>query len=379
MTTPVRFIDTGTSVQLVNHTPSAYLEVLPTGIYEIRLSSGMNKYFYLEKCYKEFILPSKLYGEVEQDADLVLKRYLAKPDSLGALLTGTKGSGKSLIASLIINKFINKLNKPVIIVNDSWYEHIDELVIFMSKFKECLFVFDEFDKHYDKEDQNCLLNFFDDKSKSHRLSLVIANEQDSITEYFLDRPSRFFYHFKYENIDKELLIDYLVDNGLEDMISKFEYLRRNSYNFTFDILQSIVDEIKLRNSKDFVKILKRFNFDTDALTTESLVSVSNIEVIEDSCQNFPQISSLDFSKAVLYGKRLEIPGKSDNGSYTLKLYLNGEYLRSYDYQINEYVYLLPYYQIEDEEGEISNGYLNGENVKIKVVLKYLKTQMSFLF
>lgn len=377
MTSPLRFIDTGTSVQLVNHTPSDYLEILPLGIYEVRLSSGMNKYFYLEKYYKDFIVPSKLYGEVEEDVNLILTRYQTKPDSLGALLTGTKGSGKSLVASLLINKFIKELQKPVILVNDSWYENIDELVIFISKFKECLFVFDEFDKHYDKDDQNCLLNFFDDKSKSHRLSLVIANKQREITEYFLGRPSRFFYLFDYENIEKDLLVDYLTDHGLEEMISKFEYLRQNTFDFTFDILQSIVDEIKLRDCKDLAKVLKRFNFDTNAFSYTPSVVVKDIKIVKDSLGYFPPINSLDLSKAILDSYDYEIPYQLDNeiGKVTLTCY--GSDLQSYNHETNEYIYKISGYTVEGSETHYCRS--SDSLSEIILTVQHLKQQMQFLF
>ena len=86
-------------------------ESLPVGIYSISLT--MTGY-HLDKYADKFVFPYKMYGLQEDFIDHVIKTYSNTEGNLGIMLTGTKGTGKTVTAK----ELANKLNLPVIIVKD---------------------------------------------------------------------------------------------------------------------------------------------------------------------------------------------------------------------------------------------------------------------
>lgn len=330
----LHFIDTGADIQVVQHDPSGYMKQLPAGVYEVSLTQEMNPRFCLTKHEKELHVPEKIYGDIEENVETIKKRYLNRPDSLGVLLTGTKGSGKSLISVLLIKEFL-AMGKPVILVNKDWSERVGGLITFLSVFKECLVVFDEYEKYYNEYDQEQMLNFFDDKTKSHRLSVVIANEHLKITDFFFDRPSRFFYKFQFQTVSESLLEEYLVDNGLSDMIADFQYLRCNTTSFSYDVLQAIVDEIKLTGTKDLLEVLKYFNIYTFAFTQDNDSEVTGIE------GSFPKfdLKTADVYRgdAIFYHEGIEY-----------KIPLDSTCIVDYNVKTKEYTYEAYCYYKDDE-------------------------------
>lgn len=84
---------------------------LPVGIYSICLT--MTGY-HLDRYADKFVFPYKMYGLQNEFIDHVIKTYHATEGNLGIMLTGTKGTGKTVTAK----ELANKLNLPIIIVKD---------------------------------------------------------------------------------------------------------------------------------------------------------------------------------------------------------------------------------------------------------------------
>ena len=97
-------------------TPDAQLDVrdaLPNGNYTV-CQNPLTKEYFLEES-EPFTLPHKLYVKIRRHGDRILEtfRNRSRDEQVGVFLSGTKGSGKTLLA-----KYVAKASgMPTIIVN----------------------------------------------------------------------------------------------------------------------------------------------------------------------------------------------------------------------------------------------------------------------
>ena len=75
--------------------------------------------FYLTK-HEEFSLPTKFYGDIKSKAERVLNTFEKRTKSTGVILSGEKGSGKTLLANYISAELIKK-GISTILVNQSYH------------------------------------------------------------------------------------------------------------------------------------------------------------------------------------------------------------------------------------------------------------------
>ena len=92
--------------------------------------------------------------------------------------------------------------------------------------------------------------------------ILTENSEFDISEFMLNRPSRIFYHFKYRKLDEASVIGYCIDKKVakeasQDIID----LARRSKIFSFDMLQSIVEE-QLRFNVPVATVVADLNIDT---------------------------------------------------------------------------------------------------------------------
>lgn len=78
----------------------------------------------------------------------------------------------------------------------------------------------------------------------------------------LNRPSRVYYHFKYRKLDEGSVIGYCKDHDVaKAVITEIVDLQRRSRIFSFDMLQTIVEE-HLRYNDTIDEITEDLNIDT---------------------------------------------------------------------------------------------------------------------
>lgn len=73
---------------------------LPVGVYNIHLTMTG---FHLERYADKFTFPHKIYGLQREFIDHVTKTFRSTEGNLGILLTGTKGTGKTVTAKELAN------------------------------------------------------------------------------------------------------------------------------------------------------------------------------------------------------------------------------------------------------------------------------------
>lgn len=216
-------------------------EKLPVGNYILKFDPTTGKYYLNQK--ETFKLPNKIYGDHS-----IIERWLYSwrvnsSKNLGILLTGIKGSGKTITAQ----KFCVEANLPVIIINETAYgsEFIDFLT--SPELGECIVFIDEFEKIYNRHDerQYDLLSLMDGNYSTKLIFLLTVNEEH-INEYLINRLNRIKYRKAYRDLEpaviEEVIEDLLENKEHKDSI--YEFFERVNI-CTFDLLTNLIKEMNL--------------------------------------------------------------------------------------------------------------------------------------
>ena len=260
----MKIISTGSIFNLYPDDMRSF-DKLPADYYVVRFN--MNTGFYLEKYY-EFIIPdAKIYGVHMEKVKKVLTSYKAFDRSLGVILSGDKGIGKSLFARLLGREAVEN-GIPVIIVESyvggigSYIDKIDQ---------EVLVLFDEFDKTFAKgsgesDPQAGMLSLFDGVSQGKKLFVVTCNELWGLNSFLINRPGRFHYHFRFkyptaEDI-REYLDDKLLDKSKREIENVVDFSQKVALNY--DCLRAIAFELNLgQNFSDAIADLNIINVEKE--------------------------------------------------------------------------------------------------------------------
>ena len=114
-------------------------------------------------------------------------------------------------------------------------------------------IFTKNDDDSDQPDNQVqFLSLLDGTGGAKRLFVITCNELWKINEYFVDRPGRFFYHFRFTPPDGPLVVKYLKALGAK--LKKEEIDKLNNIasfmSLNFDVLHAIAEEIKAGYSLD---------------------------------------------------------------------------------------------------------------------------------
>ena len=188
-------------------------EKLPVQTYVARFDRQTG--FYLEK-YVDITIPEeKIYGVHIAKIEKVLSSFEKFNRSLGVILSGDKGIGKSLFAKLLSIRAMEK-DIPLIVV-DTYYPGIASYLEAITQ--ETMVLFDEFDKTFgevrsqdgDASPQTGLLSLFDGISGGKKLYVITCNELYKLNEYLVNRPGRFHYHFRFDYPSALEIREYMMD------------------------------------------------------------------------------------------------------------------------------------------------------------------------
>lgn len=213
-------------------------DILPKGTYYIRYDERLG--FYLEQV-EDFKLPEKLYGDTSI-VDHWLTSYNITPRNTGIILTGIKGSGKTLLSK----KCAIDSGLPVIIIDNPYSD--DEFISFITNPElgnVCIFI-DEFEKVYSKSnDAHSLLSILDGAFNTHNLFIFTCNSMYD-NEYLINRPSRIKYRIHFESLPddtiNEVINDLLIYPEYSEEIRKV-LLEINIV--TFDLLITLINETNI--------------------------------------------------------------------------------------------------------------------------------------
>jgi hypothetical protein len=220
---------------------------LPLGVYTFQTSMFGP---YLTKG-EDLILPSIIYKNDKGFINHVLKTWHNSSDSIGILLTGKKGLGKSFTANVICAKLSEKL--PVIKITREVGKGAGLIELLNDIKQDHIIYIDEFEKIFGDENNDGLLNqkaflsFLDGGNNNGIKKLFIITTNKPIDDLFINRPSRLRYvrQYDYLHIDtiREVVESRLNNKEfLEDLLSNVD---QDSINI--DILIKVIDEVNLHN------------------------------------------------------------------------------------------------------------------------------------
>lgn len=194
----------------------------------------------------ELNLPTKIY-EIEEDnlfKTRVLNNFNNNDKSVGVMLAGTKGTGKTMLAKIIAKES----NLPIIIV-DSRFPAI-HLTSFFKQFTTPVCVmFDEIEKNFHTE---AMLDFLDGVEKTtKKLVLMTCNKLNEVSEYLQDRCSRIRYIRRYTPTDNLAFLPMLIeDKQIKNAKKVEEFIKTKFMLPSIDNINAFLNEVKELEDED---------------------------------------------------------------------------------------------------------------------------------
>ena len=218
-------------------------DMLPTGNYVIKEDQFGN--LYLEHI-EDFKPIAKMYGDLPQNTNRIMQTFLDRPAATGVMLTGEKGSGKTLLSKNVCIE-LAKQGIPTIVINAPW--HGDKFNTFMQSIEQpCVIVFDEFEKTYDSEQQESILTLLDGVFPSKKLFMLTCNDKWRVDQHMRNRPGRIYYMLDFKGLGAEFITEYCNDNLKETShINTICKIASLFAEFNFDMLKAVVEEMNRYN------------------------------------------------------------------------------------------------------------------------------------
>ncbi len=212
---------------------------LPAGNYIIKEDQFGNMFF---ESVDSFEFNTKRYGDNTKNTNRIISTFMKREASTGVMLTGEKGSGKSLLAKTISIEAA-KMGIPTLIINSAW--HGDKFNKFIQDIEQpCIVLFDEFEKVYDSDEQESMLTLLDGVFPSKKLFLLTCNDKWRVDQHMRNRPGRIFYMIDFKGLSMDFIREYCDDNLVNKThIEKICNIASLFAQFNFDMLKALVEEM----------------------------------------------------------------------------------------------------------------------------------------
>ena len=238
----MNIVNAGSRFQVYGEDVKTY-KTLPVGSYNVDFQKMIG--FFLTERHDLVVTENKIYGNSEYKVNKVMKSYALSDRNFGVLLSGQKGIGKSLFVRLVAETAI-KHNLPVLVVTEA----VSGIASFISSIdQDCVVVFDEFEKTFAKRDewnpQDEMLSLFDGIDGGHKLFIVTCNKLQDLSQYMLNRPGRFHYHFTMSAPSQDEVREYMTDKVAPEYQSSIDDVVNLSgvVDMPYDFLRAIAFEL----------------------------------------------------------------------------------------------------------------------------------------
>lgn len=205
-------------------------------------------------------LPDKLYTPKSDGKfiDKVLNTYKGAERTVGVLLAGEKGTGKTVMAKEIAIKS----GLPILNIDNSFRPtHLKNLFSKLEGMPMCV-VFDEFDKLGENYDTDYILQVFDGIASSGKhLLLLTCNEVNEVNKYMLDRCGRVRYYREFKEMSPSMITEILNDrlNDKKEVKALTDFIVANFGLISFDNVVSFADEVNNYPKDTFEELFEDMN------------------------------------------------------------------------------------------------------------------------
>ena len=238
------FLKSGNTFRVTKKEALNLTEHLPGGNYIVQ-KDEMTGQLYLEQI-DNFTPVGKVYGDSLKNTDRIVNTFLDRPNTTGVMLTGEKGSGKTLLTKNVCMKLAT-MDIPTIVINAPWCG--DKFNNFIQSIDQpCAILFDEFEKTYDREQQEMILTLLDGVFPTKKLFLLTCNDKWRVDSHMRNRPGRIFYMMDFKGLDANFIREYCEDNlnnkqYIENIVNVGSFFAE----FNFDMLKALVEEMNRYN------------------------------------------------------------------------------------------------------------------------------------
>lgn len=238
------FMKTGNIYRIARKEALDITEHLPGGNYTIN-KDPMSGQLYLEHI-DNFNVPSKIYGDCLRHTDRIVKTFMDRNNATGVMMTGEKGSGKTLLTKNVCMKLAS-MDIPTIVINaplcgDTFNSFIQSIE------QPCAILFDEFEKVYNHDDQEKILTLLDGVFPSKKLFLLTSNDKWRIDYHMRNRPGRIYYMIDFKGVDASFIREFCNDNlKAKEHVERIVTVSSMFREFNFDMLKALVEEMNRFN------------------------------------------------------------------------------------------------------------------------------------
>jgi SpoVK/Ycf46/Vps4 family AAA+-type ATPase len=253
------FIKVGDKIMFKPTTDGLDYELESGKIYTLDIDKWSDEMSF--KVAPDFTMPNKIY-ETDEDKRFVSKvlnyHNKIKEGTTGVMLSGLKGSGKTVTAKNIALQS----NLPIIIVDKGFRPSmLTKLFNRMTNIDAC-FMFDEIDKLGEDYDDDYLLKILDGANSSgKKLVLCTCNNIDDINEYLIDRCSRIRYWREFDELSASM-IQSILEDKLKDkkkIKALTDFIISNFEVISFDNISSFIDEVNDYPTAPFKELFDDMN------------------------------------------------------------------------------------------------------------------------
>lgn len=233
------FIKSGSTFRVTSKESMDLHEALPAGNFVVKVDDTGR--FFLERV-DDFSVPVKVYGNCIKNANRIITTFNDRSGSTGVMLTGEKGSGKTLLSKKI-SVDLARVGVPTIIVNEQYTGDSFNTLI-QSIEQPCVILFDEFEKVYDAEHQEHILTLLDGVFPTKKLFILTCNDKWRVDTHMRNRPGRIFYMIDFRGLDAGFIAEYCEDSLSNKLhIDRVVSLSGLFSEFNFDMLKALVEEM----------------------------------------------------------------------------------------------------------------------------------------
>lgn len=206
-------------------------------------------------------MPDKLYTTKEDESFMnkVINRYEnMSQGSLGVMLAGLKGSGKTVMMKQIA---LNS-NLPIILIDKSFRPSLLVKLFNMIGNTEVCVLMDEVDKLGEDYDDDYLLRILDGvNTTGKKLMVFTCNDQENINEYLTDRCSRIRYWKEFDVMPTSMIQNILNDklDDKNEVSYLTDFIVNNFGVVSFDNVVSFADEVNENVNSTFEELFNDMN------------------------------------------------------------------------------------------------------------------------